>query len=336
VAQPLSSLEDDRYTSWHSPAWVGAKALVLGLGQTGFAVVDTLAELGASVLALAPQAESDVVTIAGVVGASVVIESDESTRISAAQEFGADFAVVSPGVDIHDPIVESIRAQGVPVWSDLDFAWRVRDKNPSPASWIVVIGSQSSAQIAGLATRILVAEGHRVRHVGFDAPPLLDALREPEPYDMLLISASDTSVLWWQRYPEALRRPLVSVSLEAGDGATEGTRFDGTTLACVYRRGVGQTEALVQDADVVEGARAIGIGMDSPGMSDVGIVEGIVCDRAFLDERAHQALEISTLEELAEAGWSIPEDVPMILAAIAIARAVDVPPAVIAGVLSLP
>jgi UDP-N-acetylmuramoylalanine--D-glutamate ligase len=126
------------------------------------------------------------------------------------------------------------------------------------------------------------------------------------------------------------------VAVEAEVSDETGVFFDGTTLACVYRKGVGSSEAQVHDADVVEGARAIGIGLDSPGMSDLGLVEGILCDRAFLEDRQNQALEVSTIEELQEAGWVIPDDLPTILGAVAVARALDVPPAVIAGVLTLP
>jgi UDP-N-acetylmuramoylalanine--D-glutamate ligase len=126
------------------------------------------------------------------------------------------------------------------------------------------------------------------------------------------------------------------VSLREDGEDAGGVFFDGTSVACVYLKGVGKTEAQVQDADVVEGARAVGIGLDSPGMSDIGLVEGILVDRAFLDDRAHQALEISTVEELEEAGWDIPQQLPALLAAVAIARSRDVSPALIAGVLSLP
>ena len=93
---------------------------------------------------------------------------------------------------------------------------------------------------------------------------------------------------------------------------------------------------LVEDADVIEGARAIGVAFDSPEKSDLGLVEGIIVDRAFLEDRANHALEVSTLDELAEAGWTIPEDLPVIVGAVAVARAFDVSPAVIAGVLTLP
>ena len=325
----------DTLTSWHSD-WSGLRVVVVGLDATGFAVVDTLVELGAEVLALAPEAQEDVVRIAEVIGAKVVVSSDDQTRITAALDHRAELTIVSSSITRDDAVAGALVAAGVPVWSDVDFAWRVRDKEEVVAQWVIVVGETDAPRIADLATRILVADGHVVRHVGLESAPLLDALRDPEPYTTLVIAVGATGVGWWQRYPEALRRPVLTVSL--GDGADDpsGTRFDGTTNACIYRRSVGPTEDMVKDADVLEGARAIGIGLDSPGMSDLGLVEGILCDRAFLEDRAHQALEISTTEELQEAGWAIPDDLPSVLAAIAIARFFDVSPALIAGVVTLP
>jgi UDP-N-acetylmuramoylalanine--D-glutamate ligase len=325
----------DTLTSWHSD-WSGLRVVVLGLDATGFAVVDTLVELGAEVLALAPEAQDDVVRIAEVIGATVLVSSDEQARVAAALGHGADLAVVSPEIAGDDVVAVALVEAGVAVWSDVDFAWRVRDKTDVVAQWVLVVGETDGPRIADLATRILVADGHMARHVGLERAPLLDALRDPEPYTTLVITAGTAGLRWWQRYPEALRRPFLTVSL--GDGAEDpsGTRFDATANACVYRRSVGPTEEMVKDADVLEGARAIGVGLDSPGMSDLGLVEGILCDRAFLEDRAHQALEISTTEELQEAGWAIPDDLPAVLAAIAIARSFDVPPAMIAGVVTLP
>lgn len=325
----------DTLTSWHSD-WSGLRVVVLGLDATGFAVVDTLVELGAEVLALAPEAHDDVVRIAEVIGATVLVSSDDQARVTAALGHGADLAVVSPEIAGDDVVAAALVDAGVPVWSDVDFAWRVRDKTDVVAQWVLVVGETDGPRIADLATRILVADGRMARHVGLESAPLLDALRDPEPYTTLVIAAGSAGLRWWQRYPEALRRPFLTVSL--GDGAEDlsGTRFDATANACVYRRSVGPTEDMVKDADVLEGARAIGVGLDSPGMSDLGLVEGILCDRAFLEDRAHQALEISTTEELQEAGWAIPDDLPAVLAAIAIARSYDVPPAMIAGVVTLP
>ena len=72
---------------------------------------------------------------------------------------------------------------------------------------------------------------------------------------------------------------------------------------------------------MLEGARAIGFGLGSPGMSDLGLVEGILVDRAFLDDRHATALEITTVETLRNNGLASPHIVANILAAAALARA---------------
>lgn len=329
----MSSLDD--LTSWHSP-WGGLKVVVIGLGATGFAVTDTLMELGAVVRVVAPRAEEDVVNITRVIGASVVVSESPDALLESLENFDADVAVVSPGVEPSDPVVLSLQSRAVPLWSDVDFAWRVRDKYDTVAQWIVVVGDTFATALSDLATRILVADNQKVAVAGFQAPALLDLLRDPIEYERIIVQASSTSVRWWSRHPVSLRQPLLSVCVETDIDESAAGFYDGATLACIYWRGSGLTESLVEDADVVEGARAIGVGLGSPGMSDVGLVEDILVDRAFLDDRKNQALEISTVEELREAGWTLPDDFPIILGAIAIARALDVSPALIAGVISLP
>lgn len=329
----MSSLDD--LTSWHS-SWGGLKVVVVGLGATGFAVTDTLMELGAVVRVVAPRAEEDVVNITRVIGASVVVSESPDALLESLENFDADVAVVSPGVEPSDPVVLALRSRGVPLWSDIDFAWRVRDKHDTVAQWVVVVGDTFASAVSDLATRILVADNQKVAVAGFQAPALLDLLRDPVEYERIIVQASSASVRWWSRHPVSLRQPLLSVCVETDIDEAAAGFYDGATLGCVYWRGSGPTESLVEDADVVEGARAIGVGLGSPGMSDVGLVENILVDRAFLDDRRNQALEISTVEELREAGWTLPDDFPIILGAIAIARAFDVSPALIAGVISLP
>lgn len=327
----MTSKDLTQLVGWTSP-WASYRAVVIGLGQVGFAIADTACELGVDTLVVAEEADSDVVNITEVLGVPTVVGGPVSDRVEAALAHTPDFVVVSPGVTPEDAVLVALKDAGYPVWSDLDFAWRVRDKTKTIADWVVVRG----AEVADLATRLLQAEGRSAHRVGFLGPPLLDALRDPHPYDTLIIGVNPLSTRLWERFPEAARRPLLTVAVEAEASDETGVFFDGTTLACVYRKGVGSSEAQVHDADVVEGARAIGIGLDSPGMSDLGLVEGILCDRAFLEDRQNQALEVSTIEELQEAGWAIPDDLPTILGAVAVARALDVPPAVIAGVLTLP
>lgn len=308
---------------------------MVGLGSTGFAVLDTLVELGVEVTAIASDADDDVVNISRVLGATVHVSSASTKREEVAQK-PWDFAVVSPGLPADDPVVSTLRARGVPVLSDLDFAWRVRDKNTDYPTWVVVAGDTHGELVSDLAARILRADDLVVGVAGYGGPPVLDFLRDPAPYQVLIIRASLSSLRWWGSHEETGREPTITVMVDEHAPDWAGVLYEGTSMACVYRKGLGPTEGFVESADVVEGARAIGVGLDSPGMSDLGLVEGIVCDRAFLEDRRNQALEISTVEELEEAGWDVPAAMPAILAAVAIARAHDVSPALIAGVLSLP
>ena len=59
------------------------------------------------------------------------------------------------------------------------------------------------------------------------------------------------------------------------------------------------------------------------------MVDGILIDRAFLDERASRALEITTLDRLAALGLGAGHIVANILAASALARSIGVEPGVI-------
>jgi UDP-N-acetylmuramoylalanine--D-glutamate ligase len=83
---------------------------------------------------------------------------------------------------------------------------------------------------------------------------------------------------------------------------------------------------MVENADVQEGARAIGFTTGMPGRSQVGYVEDILCDRAFLEDRANSALEIATLEDLAMIGVLTPHLMANAAAASALARSYGIEP----------
>jgi UDP-N-acetylmuramoylalanine--D-glutamate ligase len=77
------------------------------------------------------------------------------------------------------------------------------------------------------------------------------------------------------------------------------------------------TERLVRDADVQEGARAVGFTLGTPSVSMMGLVDDVLADRAFIEERQTTAAEICTLDDLAT---SAPHYVANALAAAALAR----------------
>jgi UDP-N-acetylmuramoylalanine--D-glutamate ligase len=318
----------DGLTSWHSD-WKGLRVVVLGLGVTGFSVADTLLELGARVLVLADGASDERKQMLAVIGGELHLGGDGSEQ--AFDALDPDLVVVSPGYHPDHPLLVRAADRGIAIWGDIDLAWRLRDKVGEPARWISITGTNGKTTTAGLTGAMLRAEGRRVAVCGNIGVPVLDAIRDPQGFDELVVELSSYQLHWMREVS-----PLASVVLNIADdhldwhGSAEAYRlakgrvYERTQVACVYNLADEATMSLVEDAEVVEGARAVGFGLGIPGPSDFGVVDGILVDRAFLDERRDSALEITTVAELATVGLEAPHVVANILAASALARAAGV------------
>jgi UDP-N-acetylmuramoylalanine--D-glutamate ligase len=325
--------------SWRSD-WAGLRVAVFGLGRTGFAVADTLAELGAGVLVVAQDADDERARILDVIGAEF-LQQDLATPPARLIEFAPELIVVSPGFRPDHPLLRWASEQGIAVWGDIELAWRLRDKVGAPAEWIAVTGTNGKTTTVQLTATMLVAAGVRAAPCGNIGVPVLDAIRDPAGFDVLVVELSSYQLHWVNGNPGGELSPFSSVCLNLADdhidwhGSFEAYRHDkaavyqNTRVACVYNRADRATEQMVLDAEVVDGARAIGFGLDVPGPSEVGIVDGILCDRAFLDDRFTRAIELTTVTELRASGLGAPHIVANVLAASALARSYGVEPSVI-------
>jgi UDP-N-acetylmuramoylalanine--D-glutamate ligase len=337
VAEPLIVTALAELTGW-SADWRDLRVAVLGLGVTGFAAADTLAELGSRVLVVADHADEQRRELLNVIGARFVATPDAETELTV---FDPQLIVVSPGYHPDHPLLLWAADRGIPVWGDIELAWRLRDKVPradgTPAEWILVTGTNGKTTTTQLAATMLVAGGLRAAPCGNIGVPVLDAIRDPGGFDVLVVELSSYQLHWFS----GLVAPLASVCLNLAEdhydwhGGAQAYRdakakvYTNTRVACVYNLADEATREMVEEAEVQDGARAIGFGMSIPGPSDVGVVEGILVDRAFLDDRHHSALELATIDDLRDSGLGAPHSVQNVLAAAALARAAEVPPAAI-------
>ncbi|MFF2273877.1 UDP-N-acetylmuramoyl-L-alanine--D-glutamate ligase [Agromyces sp. NPDC058136] len=324
----------DTLTSWNAD-WRGLKVAVLGVGVTGFAVADTLTELGAEVLVVAPQVDDDRARILEVIGATLV-RHPLDTVPAELEAFAPEVVVVSPGFHPDHPVLDWAGREGIAVWGDIELAWRVRDK-VSTAEWILVTGTNGKTTTVQMTATFLAANGLRAAPCGNIGVPVLDAVRDPGGFDVLVVELSSYQLHHLPTSGPGALHPWSSVVLNIADDhldwhgsfeayrAAKGKVYENTKVACVYNRADEATRLMVEGAEVEEGARAIGFGLDVPGPSDFGVVEEILVDRAFLDERHTAALEITTLDELAPRGLDAPHVVANILAASALARSFGVP-----------
>jgi UDP-N-acetylmuramoylalanine--D-glutamate ligase len=328
-------------TSWNAD-WKGLRVAVLGLSMTGFSVADTLTELGADVLVLSESADEEYERLVPVIGARLEIGS-LATVPAALTDFDPEVVIASPGFAPGHPIIRWTQDAGIALWGDIELAWRVRDKvvrdDGTPADWVLITGTNGKTTTTQLTAAILVEGGLRAAPCGNIGVPVLDAVRDPAGFDAFVVELSSHQ-LWYLglSQPEGELFPHAAVCLNLADdhlvwhGSAEAYRdakalvYRNTRVACVYNKADEATRRMVEEAEVVDGARAIGFDLGTPGPSDLGVVEGLLVDRAFLDDRARSALEITTVADLQRVGLAAPHIVQNILAASALARSLGVEP----------
>lgn len=319
--------------SWHAN-WRDLKVVVLGLGVSGFSVADTLAELGAEVLVVAKKAEPELVDILDVLGVRHITGDQVTSDLpQEVKDFLPELIVTSPGVRPEHELLAWANERNIPVWVDIELAWRVRDKTNKVADWIAVTGTNGKTTTVQMVESMLIAGGKRAIACGNIGTPILDAIRDPLGFDVLVVELSS-----FQLHFLGQIEPFSSAVLNLADdhidwhGSFEAYSdakakiYENTRVACVYNLSDSATEKMVENADVIEGARAIGFGTGLPARSQVGFVEDILCDRAFLDDRGNSALEIATLDDLAQIGVLTPHLMANAAAATALARSYGVAP----------
>ena len=84
---------------------------------------------------------------------------------------------------------EAARDRGVPVWGEVELAWRLRDPE-RPAPWLAVTGTNGKTTTVQMLQSILTAAGLRAVAVGNVGLPIVEAVMDPEPYDVMAVELS--------------------------------------------------------------------------------------------------------------------------------------------------
>jgi UDP-N-acetylmuramoylalanine--D-glutamate ligase len=314
----------------HSP-WGEVRALVAGLGVSGFAVADSLVHLGAQVWVVDEregQAEREKATLLEILGADVRLGAGAASSLP----LPLDLVVTSPGWRPSSPLLTEAASAGVPVWGEVELAWRLRDPERA-APWLAVTGTNGKTTAVGMLAAMLRAAGLRAQAVGNVGTPVLNAVMHPEAFDVLAVELSSFQ-LHWTHSLSAHAAAVLNVAEDHVDwhGSMQGyvadkaRIFHRAQVACVYNAADALTEQMVREADVVEGCRAIGFTLGVPPVGMIGVVDGVLADRAFVAERATSAAELGRVDDVTPAG---PHNVANALAAAALARSLDVSPSAV-------
>jgi UDP-N-acetylmuramoylalanine--D-glutamate ligase len=308
-------------------SWAGVRAVVAGLGVSGFAAADNLTHQGAHVTALDESDAGDrgeKGTLLEILGADVRLGPGSTAVLPE----DVDVVVTSPGWRPSAPLLAQARERGIPIWGEVELAWRLRDPNHA-APWLAVTGTNGKTTTVQMLDYILRAHGLRSVAAGNVGLPLVEAVMDPTPYDVLAVELSSFQ-LHYTFSMAAESAVVLNVAEDHLDWyssfedyvADKGRVYERVQRSCVYNVADPVTEQLVRDADVQEGARAIGFTLGTPDVGMLGVVDEILADRAFIEERATSAAELCTVADLAS---DAPHFVANALAAAALARSHGVP-----------
>ncbi|MEN9749179.1 MAG: UDP-N-acetylmuramoylalanine--D-glutamate ligase, partial [Actinomycetota bacterium] len=182
----MTSLEN--LSSWHSD-WKSQKIVVYGLGLSGFSVADTLCELGAELLVVADRIDPEHRDLLEVLGIRFFEGASEEENLREVEQFLPSLAVVSPGIKPTNYLVKWFDLNKIPTLGDIELAWRVRDKVRA-AQWVLVTGTNGKTTTSQLVESMLIADGKRAIACGNIGLPVLDAVRDPEGWDFLVVEIS--------------------------------------------------------------------------------------------------------------------------------------------------
>ena len=238
-----------------------------------------------------------------------------------------DLLVVSPGFRPDAPLVRAAAAAGVPVWGDVELAWRLRP--PGAAPWLCLTGTNGKTTTVQMLAEMLRAAGRRAVAAGNVGLPLLEAVLAREPYDVLAVELSSFQL----HYTSSLR-PLASAVLNlaadhldwhagmAAYAADKARVYAGTEDVCVYNVDDPRTEELLRGA--APRARAVGFTLGPPAAGQLGVEGAELLDRAF--GPSEEAVSLASVSDVTPAA---PHNVANALAAAALARAYGVAPAAV-------
>ena len=282
--------------------------LVLGAGITGLSVARTLTLLGAKV-SIFDESENKSSEF------PIIAESEITITPWAA-------AVISPGWRPTHPLIMKLRELGIVLLNEIDIAWEIKQQIAPEQKWLAITGTNGKTSTVELAESILKMAGIKALACGNVGTPVIDAVTSDEKYDYLVLELSSFQ-LHWADSAEFVASAILNIAPDHIDWHGSMQEYAQAKLDLLSRS---VTAILNGDDETVVGGsahwqgRKIFYTLQTPKPGELGVVEDLLVDRAFVPD----PLEAAMFCELAEVQPMAPHTVANSLAAAGIARAAGV------------
>ena len=288
----------------------GESVLILGAGVTGIAVARSLSAKGASILFADDQVES--------IEGFKVLKSDQI------EVDGFSFIVISPGWKESHPLIVKATAAGIRLVNEIDLAWSFRAELVPGQKWIALTGTNGKTTTVEMAAAMLRAGGVSALACGNVGMTVIESVESSEKYEVLVLELSSFQ-LHWLREASFVAAAILNIAedhLDWHGSFAEYARVKGSILD---RTSTGIFNSA--DLEVVNQAahwqgRKVFFSLDTPAPGEIGVVEDLLVDRAFVSDPQEAAM----LAEVIDVKPTVPHNVANALAAAGLVRALGVIP----------
>jgi len=288
----------------------GESVLILGAGVTGIAVARSLSAKGASILFADDQVEN--------------VEGFKVSKSDQVKVDGFSFIVISPGWKESHPLIVKAQAAGIRLVNEIDLAWSFRAELVPGQKWIALTGTNGKTTTVEMAAAMLRAGGVSAIACGNVGTTVIESVESPEKYEVLVLELSSFQ-LHWLREASFVAAAILNIAEDHLDWHGTFTEYARVKGSILDRTSTGIFNS--SDLEVVNQAahwqgRKVFFSLDTPAPGEIGVVEELLVDRAFVSDPQEAAM----LAEIVDVKPTVPHNVANALAAAGLVRALGVSP----------
>ena len=281
------------------------KILIAGAGVTGTASARALNKRGAEVL---------------LVDEKIIENSEFKVAKPADVDFSSfDALLISPGWREDHPLVVAARKSNISIINEIDLAWSLK---PASQKWLGLTGTNGKTSTVELTAHMIRTGGHSALACGNVGTTVIEAVESAEKYEYLVLELSSFQLHWLQD-SNFVAGAILNIAEDHLDWHGSFDAYAGAKISLLDK----STTAILNgdDSEIVSRAnhwlgRKVFFSLDTPAPGEIGIVEELLVDRAFVAD----PMEASMFCELAEVTPTVPHNVANALAAAGLARVIGI------------
>jgi UDP-N-acetylmuramoylalanine--D-glutamate ligase len=284
------------------------RIIIAGAGVTGLPVARALQNKGADV----SFADDRIRDVEG-----FIVSAPENVK---SEDF--DALLVSPGWREDHPLIRLAKSEGKAILNEIDLAWAIKNEINPGQKWLALTGTNGKTTTVEMVAHIFTSAKINGIACGNVGRTVIESVLAPEKYDVLILELSSFQ-LHWLEDAEFTSAAILNIADDHLDWHGSFDAYAQAKVSILDKCATGILNA--SDGEVVSRTahwrgRKIFYSLDTPAPGEIGIVEELLVDRAFVAD----VQEAQVFAELAEIIPTVPHQVSNALAAAGLASTIGI------------